>query len=183
MIILSIDPGTRRRNPAGIVVIDFGPAQPQLLHARTEHGATWEEATRNVTSTVLRLRVDYFFEAIAYEYPFVGKFQDKDGETTTNPQTAIKLAHFGGVAMACGAFCDVPVISVYPGQAKAALAGDSQADKAAMVKMARLLLGLDRDLSEHESDAVGVGLFAAGVLKERAILLQAAIAAERTDRR
>jgi Holliday junction resolvasome RuvABC endonuclease subunit len=170
MIILSIDPGTQRRNPAGLVVIDFDPDHPKLLHASTVHGSSVEAAARNVAATARSLAYSFSVDAIAYEEAYLGD----------NPDTFKTLCKFGGVVLAVAEFCGVPAVGVYPVQAKAALCRDSQADKAAMVKMARLVLGLDRDLSEHESDAVGVGLFADGVLKEKSIL-QAAIAAERTN--
>jgi Holliday junction resolvasome RuvABC endonuclease subunit len=158
MIILSIDPGTQRQNPAGLVVIDFAADPPELLHAQTIYGATVEDAARNVAAAALQLRFTYLFAAIAYEEAYLGE----------NPDTFKTLCKFGGVALAVAEFCGVPAVGVYPVQAKAALCRDSQAGKAAMVKMARLVFG--RDLSEHEADACGVAIWAAGALKEKSIL-------------
>jgi Holliday junction resolvasome RuvABC endonuclease subunit len=158
MIILSIDPGTQRRNPAGLVVIDFAADPPELLHASTVHGSSVEAAARNVATTARSLAFNYGVAAIAYEEAYLGD----------NPNTFKTLCKFGGVVLAVAEFCGVPAVGVYPVQAKAALCRDSQADKAAMVKMARLVFG--RDLSEHEADACGVAIWAAGALKEKSIL-------------
>lgn len=144
MIILGIDPGTSKRNPTGIAVIDsYGPT---LLHTESIGVAGWQNTAGLVFIRCRALAREYAIEAIAYE----------DSYLDENPQTFKILAAFGGVALAAGAALDVPVIAVQPVEAKQGLTGDHRADKAAMIKMAALVFGVS--LSSHRADACGVAL-------------------------
>lgn len=161
MIILAIDPGTSRANPAGLVVIDTD--KMALLYSECIAGHTWQDTAQAVFLRGMPLRMAHGFQGVAYEYPYLG----------LNPQVPIKLAHFGGVALSLGAMCGVPVFAVLPDAAKLALASDGHADKAAMVKMARLVFRLPVDPSPHIADACGVGLAGASKLASERLVREA----------
>lgn len=151
MIILGIDPGTSKRNPAGLVVINSHI--PTLLHHEEIYDESWEASARAIFSRAARLARQTGFEAVAYEYPHFAN----------NPQVAIKLAHFGGIALAIGAYCGVPVVAISALETKQALTGDHMAKKEAMIKTAQLIFRAE--LSSHEADACGVALAGEGKLR------------------
>lgn len=151
MIILGIDPGTSKRNPAGLAIIDTGGVQPTLLHHQSVGVRGWDKTAGLLFDTAVAIGAKV--EAVAYEYPYLDE----------NIQTTIKLAHFGGIALAIGSMLEVPVVAVQPTEAKTALTRDPKADKAAMIKMARLMFGVE--LSSHEADACGVALAGEGKLR------------------
>jgi Holliday junction resolvasome RuvABC endonuclease subunit len=154
VIVLGIDPGTSKRNPAGLAIVDsYGPT---LLHTASVGLGSWQASAAAVYEVAMRLR-DYHYEAVAYEYPHL----------VNNPQVAIKLAHFGGVALAIGVAACVPVVAVQPVEAKQSLTGDHRADKAAMIRTARLLFEVE--LSSHLADACGIALAGEAKLRVEAL--------------
>jgi crossover junction endodeoxyribonuclease RuvC len=94
---------------------------------------------------------------IAIEQPFVGRF----------PGAAMKLGKMHG---AIWAVCDrdgYELLDISPAEAKLAATGRGNAAKDQVQAMIRAQVG--RDVGEHEADAIGVALAAAGKLKMQAL--------------
>lgn len=154
MFVLGIDLGIRPENPSAAALADLS-ATPRLVAAWTLAPArrTWQARVQALHGAIYALITREAPALVAYEAPHGEK----------NLQTYRKLAALEGAILAACGRAGVAVVDVQPAQAKQALAGDHQADKAAMVDAARMYFGAA--LFSHEADALGVAL--AGEVKIR----------------
>lgn len=164
MIILAIDPGTSRANPAGLVVIDTD--KMALLYSECIAGHCWQDTAQAVFLRAVSLGVVYSFQGVAWEDSYFDRKKD-------NPQTYKTLATFSGIGLAIAAWCVAPYAAVAPNEAKLALTRDGHADKDGMVKMAKLVFRLPVDPSPHIADACGVGLAGATKLASERLVREA----------
>jgi crossover junction endodeoxyribonuclease RuvC len=157
MIIIGIDPGTRRmgygvielqgRTPsyreAGIFKIDSKTDAPALLEVQQgleELFRKWRPAT------------------VAVEKLFFLK----------NRTTGIQVAQARGVVLAVCAAGGIPIEEYAPNEIKAGLTGYGGADKKAVHKMVRLILNQpELKLIDDASDALGIAILAAERIKFR----------------
>jgi Holliday junction resolvasome RuvABC endonuclease subunit len=160
VIILGIDPGTTRTNPLGWALLEQVGGRV-LLRAADCLG-------RNARDPLayLALALDDLptpdLDGVAVEVPHL-----EPGKTTA----ALRLSEVVGVAASYAARRGVPLLRCQPSQAKLALATDGGADKAAMMRAARQQFGVS--LPKDAADAVGVGLWGLGELRERQLMVLA----------
>jgi Holliday junction resolvasome RuvABC endonuclease subunit len=158
MIVLGIDPGLTKANPAGIAIVDTDAMRLIYSEALVYDGADWEANLDKLAVTlasILASRKD--IEGVAYEYAHYQK----------NVQVTIKLSHAGGLVRGLAALHALPCVAVQPVQAKIALTGDRKAGKRAMIKATRLVFGAK--VGKDEADAVGVALAGEAMIREAAL--------------
>jgi len=80
------------------------------------------------------------------------------------PKVALSIGEVRGILIAASFLANARVINVTPTQVKQGLTGAGKATKAAMILAAEIQFGLQ--CSEHEADAIGVGLAAIAKIKE-----------------
>ncbi len=146
---LGIDPGSVRtgygvveeRRGGGLIHIDSGIVAPDT---------DWAFADRlHAIGAQLRLLVREFRpDAVSIETLFYAK----------NVQSAMKLAHARGVAMAACAEAGLPVFEYTAGQIKQATVGHGHADKHQVQQMVRMILGLPEIAQEDASDALAAAI-------------------------
>ncbi|MCS7086587.1 MAG: crossover junction endodeoxyribonuclease RuvC [Bacteroidia bacterium] len=126
MIILGVDPGTRR---TGYAVVESRPNGFAALTAGClELGAYNDHAVRlqKIWSKITSLLREFRPEAAAIEAPFCGQ----------NPASALKLGRAQGVAMAAAMHRRVPVFEYAPREIKRTVTGDGGASKQRVARMA-----------------------------------------------
>jgi crossover junction endodeoxyribonuclease RuvC len=148
-MILALDPGTTRTNPAGIALL----RTPDTL----EFATTFAPLNSHEPFSSYLSRLDCFLTDIAagfpltlcgVEWPFVGK----------NAQSALDLAAVCGVMLAVAGAAGVPCYQINPMHVKQALAGNAHATKAEMI--AAVTQRYQVRISKDAADAVGVALAA-----------------------
>lgn len=148
MIILGIDPGTRR---TGYAVIETGPDIPYLLESGTLAPSPRQafperllEIYRGLFDVVERFQPD----EIAVESVFVKH----------NVSAALKMGHMRGVALLVAALHEIQVGEYSPAEVKQAIVGSGAASKDQVKFMVRALLRLAEAPAEDEADALAVAL-------------------------
>ena len=151
MIILGIDPGSRR---VGYGAIDASGTQPKLLGAgildlpRIDQG----DALFEIKNKIAELIRTYKPELLAIERLYFSK----------NQKTALAVAEARGVILLTAREQNIRVAEYAPNEVKSGITGYGFADKAAVLKMVQILLGAkDLHLVDDASDALGVALLAA----------------------
>jgi crossover junction endodeoxyribonuclease RuvC len=146
MIVLGIDPGTRRcgygvvaRAGPGLSRIDSGVIVPGPLPLPERLGLLLER----LSAVVARSRID----AVAVETAYCGR----------SPRSALALGLARGVALAAAARAGLPVFEYAPAEVKRAFTGSGRAEKAQMIRTARTLFGAAPGLSD-EADALAVAV-------------------------
>lgn len=146
MIVLGIDPGSRRcgygvvaGSGGKLVRLASGVLEPGRLPAPERLGHLFEGLSRLLRAT----RVD----AVAVETAFCGR----------SPRSALALGQARGVVLAAVSTARLPLHEYAPAEVKRAFAGNGQAEKAQMVRMARTLFGVEARLAD-EADALAVAV-------------------------
>ena len=75
-----------------------------------------------------------------------------------NPQTTLKLGMARGVALLMAGKNHLPCTEYSPNQIKKSIVGAGHADKAQMIKMVKIILGLNDSLNEHSADAFAIAI-------------------------
>ncbi|MEK7608550.1 MAG: crossover junction endodeoxyribonuclease RuvC [Patescibacteria group bacterium] len=149
MIILGIDPGTKRM---GFGVVKKEGSFLSLLEA----GILDSPDGGAVSLATIKKRLDSLFlsyrpSALAIERLYFSK----------NQKTAIAVAEARGVAVLAAEERGVPILEYTPTEVKSSLAGYGGADKKAVAKMVRLILGEPTlDLIDDAYDAIALSLVA-----------------------
>lgn len=148
MIVLGIDPGTRRLG-WGVVQRDGN----RLRHKG--HGVLVLDPKEPLASRLHAIDQG-LSEVIARFRPDVGSvetlFFNKD------PQAAAKLGHARGVVLLCLARGDVRIAEYAPARVKRTVAGGGQADKRQMMLLVRATLGLDALPPADAADALALAI-------------------------
>lgn len=145
---LGIDPGSiktgygfvEERRGGGFIHIDNGIVMPDATE--------FAERLCLIGSGLRRLIADYKPDVVAIETLFYAK----------NVQSAMKLAHARGVAMAVAADAKLPVFEYTAGQIKQATVGHGRAEKHQVAEMVRVILGLPEVAQEDASDALAAAI-------------------------
>lgn len=147
MIVLGIDPGSRRcgyaavsREGSRLRLVESGVLQLAPRTPVAQRLARILEALRQI---ITRAGV----EEAAVESVFSG----------TSPRSALALGQARGVALAAAAGAGLPVYEYAPAEVKLAFTGNGRAEKAQMIRMAQALLGVSARLSD-EADAIAVAV-------------------------
>ena len=154
MRVLGFDPGTTKANPVGVALVAGWPS-PRLLgtaHLAPSAGDTLAEFLGALSQ---RMRNDWLnsVDLLAVEWPYIGK----------NAQSALDLAACCGAALAAAGERGVRTALIAPTQAKLALTGSGDADKAAMMAAVRIQFGVT--IPKDHADAVGIALAAAASME------------------
>ena len=152
MIALGIDPGTRRVG-YGVVRKDGGDivfVAAGLLDIKSgDDIAALREAKRGTD----RLIKKYNPDVVGVEKLYFAK----------NQKTAIAVAQARGIILLSASEHDVPIKEYAPNEVKSKITGYGFADKEAVSKMVRLILGKhDLKIVDDASDALAIAIIAAG---------------------
>lgn len=150
MVILGIDPGTRRMGYGAVRIsgrrVELLGAGLLAIKSKEDLGAL-TEAQKELRGIIRRFRP----EVLAVEKLFFSK----------NQKTGIQVAQARGVALACGLEAGLRIVEPTPNQIKSAVAGYGRADKAGVLKMVRLILGRpDLKVVDDASDALAAAICA-----------------------
>ncbi len=150
MRVLGIDPGSRR---IGFGLIESG-AKPALLEAGLVPITAGEDAP---ALAELRQRLAAFIahhepDLVAVERLFF----------TKNRTTGIAVGQARGVVLECAASAGIRIAELTPNEVKQGVTGSGNADKQAVAKMVRLILGKpELALIDDAMDAIAIALVAA----------------------
>lgn len=149
MRVLGLDPGSRH---TGWGVVDCRGAEAKAVAwGRISPSAALDLGARLVAIVdgVERAIVELAPEAVALERVFHGE----------NSRSLIVLAEARGALVTAVARRGLPLVELAPAAVKSSVTGSGRADKAQVMKMVRLALGLrDERLTADESDALAVAL-------------------------
>ncbi len=150
MRVIGIDPGSRR---IGFGVIDSG-AKPKLIDAGLIPITAQTDAPALVE---LRARLKELInthqpELIGVERLFF----------TKNRTTGIAVGQARGVIMECIESAGIRIAELTPNEVKQGVTGSGNADKVAVAKMVRMILGMhELKLIDDATDAIAIALVAA----------------------
>lgn len=160
MIFLGIDPGTRRvgygliktsdnhNDSRGINAVEFIAAG--LLEIKSGSDAPALVETKRELDKLIK---KYKPAAVAIEKLYFAK----------NQKTAIAVAQARGVALLAASEKNILIREYTPNEVKMGVAGYGQADKIAVLKMVRLILGKnDLKVIDDASDALALAILASG---------------------
>ena len=148
MVIMGIDPGTRR---TGYAVIETGRDVPYLLACGAltpSPRRSFPERLLEIYSGLVEVVVRFKPDEMAVESVFVKH----------NVSIALKMGHMRGVALLVAALHDIAVGEYSPGEIKLAVVGSGSASKDQVKFMVVALLRLADTPSEDEADALAVAL-------------------------
>jgi len=152
MISLGIDPGTRRVG-YGLVKkeggnLSFLAAGILKIKSTDDEGALYE-----IKTGIEKLIKKYKPDVMGIEKLFFAK----------NQKTAIAVAQARGVIMVAATEKGVPIKEYAPNEVKSGVTGYGFADKKAVLKMVRLILGVhDLTVIDDASDALALAIIASG---------------------
>ena len=148
MIVLGVDPGTRRTG-LGTVRVD-GRRETMLGVETVRLGADLDHALRlqRIYEGVLAAIDAHHPDEVAVELPFMGK----------NAQSMLKLGRAQAAVMLAAMHREVPVAQYAPAEVKKAVVGNGRASKDQVGFMVRSRLGLAEDHGEDAHDALAVAL-------------------------
>ena len=156
MIVIGVDPGTRR---TGYAVIEARDERLSFIHSGAlcpAAGLPFHEKLKLIYEGLRQVLAEYVPDEIAVEDVFV----------KANPRVALKLGHVRGVTLLAGALSGIGVAEYAPGEIKQAIVGNGNASKEQVKFMVSALLKLTQEISEDESDALAVAITHAHRLTE-----------------
>ena len=148
MIVIGVDPGTRR---TGYAVVDAGDDRVRFIGSGAicpAPGLPFHEKLKVIYEGLRRVLAEHGPDEIAVEDVFV----------KANPRVALRMGHVRGVALLAGALAGLKVAEYAPREVKQAVVGNGNASKEQVKFMVAALVGLEQDLSEDESDALAVAI-------------------------
>lgn len=152
MISLGIDPGTRR---IGYGIIEKEYAETRFIAAGILDIESDDDipALQEAKNGVDRLIKKYQPDVIAIEKLFFAK----------NQKTALAVAQARGVILLAAAESGIPIKEFTPNEIKLGVTGYGNADKKAILKMVRLILGKhDLKVIDDASDALAIAIMGTG---------------------
>ncbi|HEY4016115.1 MAG TPA: crossover junction endodeoxyribonuclease RuvC [Polyangiaceae bacterium] len=148
MIVLGIDPGTRR---LGWGVVE----QRGLRLVHKAHGVIHADEKLSIAARLVLIEAG-LVDVVAAHLPAVASvealFYAKD------PQAAAKLGHARGVALLVCARAGLDVHEYAPALVKRAVAGSGRAEKSQVAQMIRVLLGLPSPPPADAADALALAV-------------------------
>lgn len=148
MIVIGVDPGTRR---TGYAVVEERGDRVFFIHSGAlcpAPGLAFHEKLKFIYEGLREVVAEYGPDEIAVEDVFL----------KANPRVALKMGHVRGVALLAGAISGIGVAEYAPREIKQAVVGHGNASKEQVKFMVTALLRLTQDLSEDESDALAVAI-------------------------
>jgi crossover junction endodeoxyribonuclease RuvC len=152
MIALGIDPGSRRIG-YGVVDAKNGTASyvaAGIFSIKTKDDVSALEETKKEIDRIINKHQP---DVVAVEKIFFAK----------NQKTAIAVAQARGVVLLAAKECGVRIKEYTPNEVKLGITGYGFADKKAVLKMVRLILGKkDLKVIDDASDALALAIFCSG---------------------
>ncbi len=148
MVVLGVDPGTRR---TGYAVVEARGGRVFFVHSGAlcpAAGLPFHQKLKHIYEGLRAIVAEYSPDEVAVEDVFV----------KANPRVALRMGHVRGVALLAGAVSGVVVAEYAPREIKQAVVGNGNASKEQVKFMVNALLRLTGDLSEDESDALAVAI-------------------------
>lgn len=149
MKILGIDPGYDR---VGIAVIEKTGSKNTLIHSEcftTSPKAGFYDRLVLIQDRIHDILKKYAPVELAIETIFI----------TKNQKTGMRVAEARGTIAAAAAKNGIAIFEYSPPQIKAAITGDGKSDKAQMIKMIPLLVGMKQEKRhDDEYDAIAAAL-------------------------
>jgi crossover junction endodeoxyribonuclease RuvC len=148
MIVIGVDPGTRR---TGYAVVEARGDRVFFITSGAfcpAAGLPFHEKLKLIYEGLRQVLAEYAPDEVAVEDVFV----------KANPRVALRMGHVRGVALLAGALSGVGVAEYAPREIKQAVVGNGNASKEQVKFMVAALLRLTADLSEDESDALAVAI-------------------------
>lgn len=150
-IILGIDPGTHRM---GYGVISISGRKTRYIDCGVveTRSVTTGERLLTLYKELSKIIDKHKPEAVGIEKLFFAK----------NQKTAMSVAEARGIALLAAAEAKVPILEVSPTTVKQYVTGYGGADKKAMIKMVKIVLGLEKlEVLDDATDALGIAIAAA----------------------
>jgi crossover junction endodeoxyribonuclease RuvC len=148
MVVLGIDPGTRRTGYAVVESVGETVIVRDSGALSTSPRLPFHEKLKTIYQGLAAIVAEYRPDEIAVEDVFVKK----------NVRVALKMGHVRGVALLVAAIHEVTVGEYSPGEIKQAIVGTGSASKEQVKFMVTALLRLRETPSEDEADALAVAL-------------------------
>ena len=148
MRVIGIDPGT---NTTGWGVVESnGNTLRHVANGcvRTQTGESLPNRLGKIFTDLTRIIIQHQPQQAIVEEIFVSQ----------NVQSALKLGHARGVAIAAANHQGLPIHEYTALQVKKAVVGYGRADKKQMQEMVRILLCMDRRAPQDAADALGVAI-------------------------
>jgi crossover junction endodeoxyribonuclease RuvC len=148
MVVLGVDPGTRR---TGYAVVEVRGDRVFFLRSGAvcpAPGLPFHEKLKQIYEGLREVLSEYAPDEIAIEDVFV----------RSNPRVALRMGHVRGVALLAGALSGIGVAEYAPREIKQAIVGNGNASKEQVKFMVTALLRLTVEISEDESDALAVAI-------------------------
>jgi crossover junction endodeoxyribonuclease RuvC len=148
MIVIGVDPGTRR---TGYAIIEargdrvFFIGSGALCPAPT---MPFHEKLRYIFEGLREIVAEFRPDEMAVEDVFV----------KSNPRVALRMGHVRGIVLLAGAVSGIGLGEYTPREIKQAVVGNGNASKAQVGFMVTALLRLTGEISEDEADAVAVAI-------------------------
>lgn len=148
MRVIGIDPGTTSTGWG--IVESNGRTLRHIANGciRTQPGETLPGRLGKIFSELLRIVAEYQPQQAAVEEIFVSQ----------NVQSALKLGHARGVAIAAVNHQGLPIHEYTALQVKKSVVGYGRAEKKQMQEMVRILLCMDKNAPQDAADALGVAV-------------------------
>ncbi len=149
MKVLGIDPGT--------AACGYGIVHGSGQHLRAAGSGCWRTSPRDpidarlltIFEGVRELIAEHEPDAVAIEESYVG----------ADARIALSVGQARGAVLVAAASAGVDCIEYAPAHVKQALCGYGRAEKAQVLRMVKLVLGLDVEpRSSHEADALAVAI-------------------------
>jgi crossover junction endodeoxyribonuclease RuvC len=148
MVVLGVDPGTRR---TGYALVEVRGDRVFFLRSGAvcpAPGLPFHEKLKQIYEGLREVLSEYAPDEIAIEDVFV----------RSNPRVALRMGHVRGVALLAGALSGIGVAEYAPREIKQAIVGNGNASKEQVKFMVTALLRLTVEISEDESDALAVAI-------------------------
>ena len=146
MVVLGIDPGTRRcgygivsRSGGRLARVDSGVLAPGDL--------PMAQRLARILEGIRAILGEGGIDAVAIETAYCG----------VSPRSALALGQARGIALAAAAAAGLPILELAPAEVKRAFTGNGRAGKAQMVRTARALFGVEPRLAD-EADALAIAV-------------------------
>ena len=147
MIILGIDPGSRR---TGFGLIDNQVARMEYVHSghiRVE-GRGFPERLGHIYAAIGEVIEQYHPEQMGIESVFMAR----------NADSALKLGQARGAAICAGHQAGLEIAEYAPREIKQAVVGTGAASKEQIEHMVKRLLGLHQGLQSDEADGLAIAI-------------------------
>lgn len=148
MIVIGVDPGTRRTGYAVVETVDDRVAFIDSGALCPAQKLPFHEKLKVIYEGLRQVLAEYVPDEIAVEDVFV----------KANPRVALRMGHVRGIALLAGALAGIHVAEYAPREIKQAVVGNGNASKEQVKFMTAALVGLKGDISEDESDALAVAI-------------------------